>query len=85
MGAQGFRVVKKLRKLKMKTRQYDTDEAGDYGDAVTLLLEILHSSGFGYKVKMAAGVFTKKCRNTESKNTTNKWVHGFYFTLIMVA
>ena len=85
MGARGFRVFKKLRKLKMKTRQYDTDEAGDYGDAVPVLLEILHNSGFGYKVKMAAGVFTKKCRKTESKNTTNKWVHGFYFTLIMVA
>ena len=34
MGARGFHVFKKLRKLKMKTRQYDTDEAGDYGDAV---------------------------------------------------
>ena len=85
MGARGFRVFKKLRKLKMKTRQYDTDEAGDYGDAVPVLLEILHNSGFSYKVKMAAGVFTEKCRNTESKNTTNKWVDGFYFTLIMVA
>ena len=85
MGARGFRVFKKLRKLKMKTRQYHTDEAGDYGDAVPVLLEILHNYGFGYKVKMAAGVFRKKCRNTESKNTTNKWVHGFYFTLIMVA
>ena len=73
MGARGFRVFKKLRKLKMKTRQYDTDEAGDYGDAVPLLLEILHNSGFGYKVKMAAPVFTEKCR---AKNTTNKWVHG---------
>ena len=85
MGARGFRVFKKLRKLKMKTRQHDTDEAGDYGDAVPVLLEILHNSGFGYKVKMAVGVFAKKCRNTESKNTTNKWVRGFYFTLIMVA
>ena len=106
MGARGFRVLKKLRKLKMKTRQYDTDEAGDYGDAVPVLLEILHNSGFGYKVKMAAPVFTEKCRvkeynkqvgtwpswqlqclqrNAESKNATNKWVHGFYFTLIMVA
>ena len=85
MGARRFRVFKKLRKLKMKTWQYDTDEAGDYGDAVSVLLEILHNSGFGYKVKMAAGVLTEKCRNTESKNTTNKWVHGFYFTLIMVA
>ena len=74
--------VQKLSKLKMKTRQYDTDEAGDYGDAVPVLLEILHNSGFGYKIKMAAGVFTEKCRNTESKNTTNKWVHAwilFYF------
>ena len=44
MGARGFRVLKKLRKLKMKTRQYDTDEAGDYGDAVPVLLEILHNS-----------------------------------------
>ena len=79
MGARGFRVFQKLRKLKMKTRQYDTDEA------VSVLLEILHNAGFGYKVKMAAGVFTEKCRNTESKNTTNKWVHGFYFTLIMAA
>ena len=99
-------MFKKLRKLKMKTRLYDTDEAGDYGDAVLVLLEILHNSGFGYKVKMAAPVFTEKCRfkeynkqvgtwpgwqlqclqrNAESKNTTNKWVHGFYFTLIMVA
>ena len=86
MRARGFRVFKKFRKLKMKTRQYDTDEAGDYGDAVPVLLEILHNSGFGlYKVKMAAPVFTEKCRNTESKNTTNKWVHGYYFTLIMVA
>ena len=66
-------------------RQYDTDEAGDYGDAVPVLLKILHNSGFSYKVKMAAGVFTEKCRNTESKNTTNKWVRGFHFTLIMVA
>ena len=48
MGARGFSVLKKLRKLKMKTRQYDTDEAGDYGDAVPVLLEILHNSGFGY-------------------------------------
>ena len=85
MGAQGFRVLKKLRKLKMKTRQYDTDEAGDYGDAVPVLLEILHNSGFGYKVRMAAGVFAEKCRNTESKNTTIQWVHEFYFTSIMVA
>ena len=78
MGARGFRVLKKLRKLKMKTRQYDTDEAGDYGDAVPVLLEILHNSGFGYKVKMAAPVFTDEClqRNAESKNTTNKCVHG---------
>ena len=38
-GARGFRVIKKLRKLKMKTRQYDTDEASDYGDAVPVLLE----------------------------------------------
>ena len=81
----GFRVLKKLRKLEIKTRQYDTGKAGDYGDAVPVLLKILHNSGFGYKVKMAAGVFTEKCRNTESKNTTNKWVHGFYFTLLMVA
>ena len=66
MGARGFRVFKKLKKLQMKTRQYDTDEAGDYGDAVPVLPEILHGSGFGYKVKMAAGVFTEKCRNTES-------------------
>ena len=44
----------------MKTRQYDTDEAGDYGDAVPVLLEILHNSGFGYKVKMAAGVLLQK-------------------------
>ena len=80
MGALGFLVLKKLRKLKMKTRQYDTDEAGDYGDAVPELLEILHNSGFGFKVKMAAGVFIEKYRNTGSKNTTNKWVHGFYFT-----
>ena len=85
MGARGFRVFEKLRKLKMKTRQYDTDDAGDYGDAVPVLLEILHNSGFSYEVKMTAGVFTKKCRNTESKNTANKWVHGFYFTLITVA
>ena len=85
MGARGFRVFKKLRKLKMKTRQYDTDEAGDYGDAIPVLLEILHNSGFGYKVKMATPVVTEKCRSTESNNTTNKWVHGFYFTLIMVA
>ena len=83
-GRGGFHVLKKLRKLEIKTRQYDTDEAGDYGDAVPVLLKILHNSGFGYKVKMVAGVFTEKCRNTESKNTTNKWVHGFYFTLIMV-
>ena len=79
-GCTGVPCVKKLRKLKMKTRQYDTDEAGDYGDAVPVLLEILHNSGFGYKVKMAAPVFTEKCkclqRNAESKNTTNKWVHG---------
>ena len=27
-------MFKKLRKQKMKTRQYDTDEGGDYGDAV---------------------------------------------------
>ena len=80
---RGLHVLKKLRKLEIKTRQYDTDEAGDYGDAVPVLLKILHNSGFGYK--MAAGVFTEKCRNTESKNTTNKWVRGFHFTLIMVA
>ena len=43
-------MFKKLKKLKMKTRQYDADEAGDYGDAVPLLLERLHNSGFGYKV-----------------------------------
>ena len=81
----GFHVLKKLRKLEIKARQYDTGKAGDYGDAVPVLLKILNNSGFGYKVKMAAGVFTEKCRNTESKNTTNKWVHGFYFTLLMVA
>ena len=51
MGARGFRVFKKLRKLKMKTRQYDTDEAGDYGDAVPVLLEILHNSGFVTKLR----------------------------------
>ena len=66
-------MFKKSRKLKMKTRQYDTDEAGDYGDAVPVLLEILHNSGFGYKVKMAAPVFTEKCR---VKEYNNKWVHG---------
>ena len=72
---------KKLRKLKMKTRQYDTDEAGDYGDAVPVLLEILHNSGFGCKVKIAAPVFTEKCRNTESKEYNKQvgtWIL-FYF------
>ena len=49
----------------MKTRQYDADEAGDYGDAVLALLERLHNSGLGYKVKMAAGVFTDIQRNAE--------------------
>ena len=73
MGARGFRVFKKLRKLKMKTRQYDTDEAGDYGDAVPLLLEILHNSGFGYKVKMAAPVFTEKCRVKEYNKQVGTW------------
>ena len=43
-GCTGVPCVQKLRKLKMKTRQYDTDEAGDYGDAVPVLLEILHNS-----------------------------------------
>ena len=40
-------------------RQYNTDEAGDYGDAVPVksaLLKSLLNSRFGYKVKMAAGV-----------------------------
>ena len=74
MGARGFRVFKKLRKLKMKTRQYDTDEAGDYGDAVPVLLEILHYSGFGYKVKMAAGVFTKKCRKSQRIQQTSGYM-----------
>ena len=78
MGARGFRVFKKLRKLKMKTRQYDTDEAGDYGDAVPVLLEILHNSGFGYKVKMAAPVFTEKCRVKEYNKQVGTWIL-FYF------
>ena len=80
MRARGFRVFKKLRKLKMKTRQYDTDEAGDYGDAVPVLLEILHNSGFGYKVKMAAPVFTENCRNTvkEYNKQVGTWIL-FYF------
>ena len=70
MGARGFRVFKKLRKLKMKTRQYDTDEAGD---AVPVLVEILHNSGFGYKVKMAAPVFTEKCRVKEYNKQVGTW------------
>ena len=41
-------------------------------------LEILHNSGFGYKVKMAAGVFTEKCRNTESNKQVGTWIL-FYF------
>ena len=86
MYARGFRVFKKLSKLKMKTRQYDTDEAGDYGDAVPVLLEILHNSGFGYKVKMAAGCLQRNAETQSQRiQQTNKWVHGFYFTLIMVA
>ena len=78
MGARGFRVFKKVRKLKMKTRQYDTDEAGDYGDAVPVLVEILHNSGFGYKVKMAAPVFTEKCRVKEYNKQVGTWIL-FYF------
>ena len=31
---RGFRLFKRLKKVKMKMRQHDTDEAGDYGDAV---------------------------------------------------
>ena len=53
-------------KNKMKTRQYDADEAGAYGDAVLALLERLHNSGLGCKVKMAAGVqITDIQRNAE--------------------
>ena len=43
-------MFKRLKKLKLKTRQYDADEAGDYGDAVPVFLERLHNSGFSYKV-----------------------------------
>ena len=50
----------------MKTRQYNADEAGDYGDAVLALLERLHNSELGYKVKMADGVqITDIQRNAE--------------------
>ena len=56
MGARGFRVFKKLKKLKMKTRQYDPDEAGDYGDAVPVLLEDCIILGSVTKF-MAAGVY----------------------------
>ena len=40
----------------MKMRQYDTDEASDYGDAVPVFPERSRNSRFGCKVKMAAGV-----------------------------
>ena len=52
-------------------RQYDADEAGDYGDVVpvkSVLLERLHNSRFGYKVKVAAGVLLKTQRNAETQS-----------------
>ena len=77
MGAWGFRVFKKLKKLKMKTRQYDADEAADYGDTVLALLERLHNSGLSYKVKIAAGVFTDKQRNEETQSQRIKQASGY--------
>ena len=77
MGARGFRVFKKLKKLKIKTRQYDADEAGDYGDAVLALLERLHNFGLGYKVKMAAVVFTDIQRNAETQSQRIKQASGY--------
>ena len=32
MVARGLRLFKNLKKLKMKMRQHNTDEAGDYGN-----------------------------------------------------
>ena len=61
----------------MKTRQYDTDEAGDYGDAVPVLLEILHNSGFGYKVKLAAGMQKHRVKEY-NKQVGGTWIL-FYF------
>ena len=78
MGARGFRVLKKLRRLKMTMRQQDTDEAGDYGDAVPVLLEILHDSGFGYKVKMAAGSSAYNLqRNAETQSQRIQQTSGY--------
>ena len=73
----GVCVFKKLKILKMKTRQYDTDEACDYGDAVPVLPEILHNSGFDYKVKMAAGVFTVIQRNAETQSQIIQQTSGY--------
>ena len=75
MGARGFRVFKKLKKLKMKTRQYDPDEAGDYGDAVPVLLEDCIILGSVTKF-MAAGVYRElqKHRVKEYNKQVGTWI-----------
>ena len=76
-GCTGVPCVQKVEKLKMKTRQYDADEASDYGHAVPVLLKRFHNSEFGYKVKMAAGVFLDMQRNAETQSQRIQHVSGY--------
>ena len=77
-GCTGVPCVKKIEKAKNENEAIQMR-------LVTMVMLYLCFSKYCIILGSAAGVFTEKCRNTEPKNTTNKWVDGFYFTLIMVA